>query len=404
MANNQGIANLKSRTVLVPDSEGRLNADSDTVTMFITQRAQVSGQKVQTLVKLPRIDSAKGAEPATNSAQSSSLIQANKEMADVQTKLDAKKAEFNIRMSKCKEKEELLAMKQSKLKLESENYKLFLQEFNAKRERAEKRAKEEIQIRKAKEEEIEILKEELKNLRKRLDEAKKKLEGGLMYQNYLESVVDFGEDFGEIEDITKKRYPMLVFTSQELKEAVAANMAEAEAAQERLAQLSKEMQNKVLTQSSAVGELQKRLEDSKLETVMCESNLENKTDDTSNNIRTLGEVRLAVFNLYNRCRNTHMSDSRPKLDTKDVDVALRYIEERMRELALIVKDGKDRGVIGDVKVREADVNAVTKSSTERKEGTSPMRKMSRSAKNTPNTKGEEGKTLLGSFRTQPPIH
>eukprot|EP00960_Hanusia_phi_P072563 767818-Hanusia_phi.AAC.5 len=80
-----------------------------------------------------------------------------------------------------------------------------------------------------------------------------------------------------------------------------------------------------------------------------------------------------------------MSDSRPKLDTKDVDVALRYIEERMRELALIVKDGKDRGVIGDVKVREADVNAVvramlllsaadcggeqTKSSTERKEGT-----------------------------------
>eukprot|EP00960_Hanusia_phi_P072564 767818-Hanusia_phi.AAC.6 len=154
-------------------------------------------------------------------------------MADVQTKLDAKKAEFNIRMSKCKEKEELLAMKQSKLKLESENYKLFLQEFNAKRERAEKRAKEEIQIRKAKEEEIEILKEELKNLRKRLDEAKKKLEGGLMYQNYLESVVDFGEDFGEIEDsghytilccpslriglVTKKRYPMLVFTSQELK-------------------------------------------------------------------------------------------------------------------------------------------------------------------------------------------
>ena len=53
MASNQGVANLKSRfdlpcslnsfvlnhrrTVLMPDSEGKMNADADTVTMFITQ-------------------------------------------------------------------------------------------------------------------------------------------------------------------------------------------------------------------------------------------------------------------------------------------------------------------------------------------------------------------------------
>jgi len=59
---------------------------------------QVSGQKVQKAVKLPKIESAKGMEPVTQSSQSTELLLANKEMAEVQHKLDRKKEEFQERM------------------------------------------------------------------------------------------------------------------------------------------------------------------------------------------------------------------------------------------------------------------------------------------------------------------
>lgn len=49
-------------------------------------------------VKLPKIDSAKGVEPVTQSSQSTELLLANKEMTEVQHKLDNKKEEFNERM------------------------------------------------------------------------------------------------------------------------------------------------------------------------------------------------------------------------------------------------------------------------------------------------------------------
>jgi hypothetical protein len=49
-------------------------------------------------VKLPKIDSAKGVEPVTQSSQSTELLLANKEMSEVQHKLDNKKEEFDERM------------------------------------------------------------------------------------------------------------------------------------------------------------------------------------------------------------------------------------------------------------------------------------------------------------------
>ena len=83
--------------------------------MFITQRAQVAGtgadgrpvkkgQKMSKAVKLPKIDAARGVDPVTQSSQSTELVLANKEMAEVQHKLDRKKEEYDERMAKCKEK------------------------------------------------------------------------------------------------------------------------------------------------------------------------------------------------------------------------------------------------------------------------------------------------------------
>ena len=107
---------------------------------------------------------------------------------------------------------------------------------------------------------------------------------------------------------------------------------------------------------AAVAELQERLEKAKLQTVIEEGNKATRQDEAKTSIRELGEAQMAAFNIFNRCRATHMADSRPKHETNKVMVALAYIEERFRDLQLIVKEGHEAGVIGKVKIREAVVD------------------------------------------------
>jgi len=323
--------------------------------MFITQRAQVSGQKVQKTVKLPRIDGAKGVEAVTQSSQSTELLLANKEMAAVQEKLEAKKVEFNERMAKCKEKEELLGMRVSKLKAEEAKFQLFLKENDAKRERALKRAREEIKIRNEKEKEAEQLRQEMAEIEQKLVVSKANLEAGLVYQHYLEKVVEHSEDFTEIPDILK-RYLTLSATNTDLLDMVSANVTESEASRLALTQVSKQLQNELLVHSSMIAEHQERLDKAKIQMVIEEAAKETREDASKNGIRELGAGRMATFNLYNRCRNTHMAESRPKGEAKDVMAALRYVEERFRDLAQIVKEGLEEGLIGLIKVREAVID------------------------------------------------
>lgn len=324
--------------------------------MFITQRAQVSGQKMQKAVKLPKIDSAKGVEPVTQSSQSTELLLANKEMAEVQHKLDRKKEEFDERMAKCKEKEEILSMKVSKLKAEEMKFQLFLKENDNKRQRAVKRAQDERAIRDIKEKELELLRVEMQDTEVKLKLSKANLDQGLVYQTYLERVVAAApEDFTEIADIIK-RYQTLSATNEDLQKLVQTNMDDAERNRLELYHLSKQLQNEALVKSSEIAELQERLEKAKLQTVIEEGNKATRQDEAKTSIRELGEAQMAAFNIFNRCRATHMADSRPKHETNKVMVALAYIEERFRDLQLIVKEGHEAGVIGKVKIREAVVD------------------------------------------------
>jgi DNA repair exonuclease SbcCD ATPase subunit len=350
---------------------------------------QLSGKKMQKAVKLPKIDSAKGVEPVTQSTQSTELLLANKEMAEVQHKLDRKKEEFDERMvcgcfhicapwwsmlmycvklmlgvyvcvwrpqAKCKEKEEILSMKVAKLKAEEMKFQLFLKENDNKRQRAVKRAEEERKIRDQKTKELDQLKVVMQETEAQLVQSKANLDQGLVYQTYLENVIRAApEDFAEIFDIIK-RYQTLSATNEDLQKLVQTNMDDTEDSRLALSKLSKQVQNEALVRSSEIAELQERLEKAKLQTVIEEGNKAQRQDEAKDAIRELGEAQMATFNLYNRCRATHMSDSRPKHETNKVMVALAYIEDRFRDLQQIVKDGHEAGVVGKVKIREAAVD------------------------------------------------
>ena len=197
---------------------------------------------MQKTVKLPKIDSAKGVEPVTQSSQSTELLLANKEMAEVQHKLDRKKEEFDERMAKCKEKEEIISMKQSKLKAEQTKFQLFLKENDNKRLRAVKRAQDELAIREIKEKELEQLWIDMEVTEAKLVVSKINLDHGLVNQTYLERVVAAApEDFTEIADIIK-RYQTLSATNKDLQELVQRNMNDAEKNRLDLSKMSKQLQ------------------------------------------------------------------------------------------------------------------------------------------------------------------
>jgi hypothetical protein len=109
-------------------------------------------------------------------------------MAEVQLQLEQKKIEFNERMAKCREREDHLTHKQTKLNAEAAKFQLFLKENDAKRARALKRAQEEANLRKVKEKEAEGLREEMSETMSKLDHAKDNLEAGMVYQVPFHSI------------------------------------------------------------------------------------------------------------------------------------------------------------------------------------------------------------------------
>ena len=299
-------------------------------------------------------------------------------------------------------------MKVAKLKAEEMKFQLFLKENDNKRQRAVKRAADESKERAKKEEERLEREQELKETEAKLITSRTNLDKDLVYQTYLEKVVAAApEDFTEIADIIK-RHQTLSATNQDLQMLVQTNMDDAESNRLTLYQLSKQLQNEALVKSSEIAELQERLEKAKLQTAIEEGNKAHRQDSVKDAIRELGEAQMAAFNLYNRCRATHMADSRPKHETNKVMVALAYIEERFRDLQLIVKEGHDAGVIGKVKVREAVVDRIT--AAPKTAGGVAASGATKSLKGTSSAKGMAGALMnasqsgISSTAGHPPIH
>jgi hypothetical protein len=300
-------------------------------------------------------------------------------------------------------------MKVAKLKAEEMKFQLFLKENDNKRQRALKREADERKERTKKEEERIEREQELKETEAKLITSRTNLEKDLVYQTYLEKVVAAApEDFTEIADIIK-RHQTLSATNEDLQKLVQTNMDDAESNRLTLYQLSKQLQNEALVKSSEIAELQERLEKAKLQTAIEEGNKAHRQDSVKDAIRELGEAQMASFNLYNRCRATHMADSRPKHETNKAMVALAYIEERFRDLQLIVKEGHDAGVIGKVKIREAVVDKAM--AAPKTAGGAAASGATKSFKGTGTSKGmagmnasQSGISSSGGAGEKPPIH
>lgn len=179
------------------------------------------------------------------------LLEKRREMSEVEQALAAQKEEFQMKMESLQQRREELHRKEYQLKESLLKFDKFLKENDSKRARALKKAAEERDMRRAKDREIARLKEETTALMKDRDHIQYKLERNVIYQQYLEKVLESAEEFQEIREVIA-RYDTLTATHQDLLERETKNQEKYETEKGRLVKFTEEKNNEILNYNNQV--------------------------------------------------------------------------------------------------------------------------------------------------------
>eukprot|EP00002_Diphylleia_rotans_P034398 TRINITY_DN7380_c0_g1_i1.p1 TRINITY_DN7380_c0_g1~~TRINITY_DN7380_c0_g1_i1.p1 ORF type:complete len:328 (+),score=100.08 TRINITY_DN7380_c0_g1_i1:57-1040(+) len=262
-------------------------------------------------------------------SQSTLLLQKKKEMMEIQAMLDKKRDEFNNRMQQCQQKEIELAARQQQIRDQVSKFDKFLKDNDAKRSRANKRAADEIKLREQKESEIIQCHQQLEGMKVQKEVSKGQLERIKRYEKYLMDVAETSEENHEINDILM-RYDTLTAANADLRESVRKALEEGEMYRIKMQNFIKEAQNEILVYNSEVAIKQQVLEQRAMETVKLEQTMQERENVSKMKARTLGEIKMAISNLYARARVRHYNEN------ASLSEKLKMIEQRMIDYQDIV--------------------------------------------------------------------
>lgn len=145
------------------------------------------------------------------------LLEKRRQMFEVAEALEAKKQEFAKKEEIFKRREEALKKRDLELQESLIKFSKFLQENDIKRNKAEQKAAKEIKERQEKEREIELLQDDMDQLKSRkeqyIDLLEKKM---LRFQHFLEQTVEAADDFHEVSDLLA-RHATLEATNEDLR-------------------------------------------------------------------------------------------------------------------------------------------------------------------------------------------
>eukprot|EP00296_Roombia_truncata_P000143 JP435805.1.p1 GENE.JP435805.1~~JP435805.1.p1 ORF type:complete len:299 (+),score=43.75 JP435805.1:1-897(+) len=271
-----------------------------------------------------------------NVSPATRLLEKRRQMFEVQEALETQKEEFARSEELFKRREDSLREKDLELQECLIRFNKFLQENDSKRTRAEKKAAEEVKQRIQKESEIEELKEQLESLIQQRETTKTILDKNTFFQQYLEIVIDNTEDHSEINDLLQ-RHLTLMGTYNDLKESSSFNVESADRQRTELQNTAKASQDMRLRKHNNITNLQVELEEKEANTRRQMQAMEEQQEQTKNQRLELGRIRMAIDNLYLRCK-ARASISLP--DRKEPVDQLKVIGDYMMDLNTITKQFK----------------------------------------------------------------
>ncbi|KAI9364973.1 coiled-coil domain-containing protein 42 [Zopfochytrium polystomum] len=233
------------------------------------------------------------------------LLEKRREMLEVENGLTQQKEEFSMKMESLLQRREELARKESQLKESLLKFDKFLKENDAKRNRAIKKAIEEQKTRGLKELEIQQLKDQQADLVAKKERGAKAVDTNLMYQKYLESILEAADEFGEVKDLLA-RHDTLAATNQELLARAKEAQERTEADRLRFAKITEEKNNIILNYNNEIAKLQTKLEESQLRSGKFQLEWDLTLKNATAKTLLLGQIKMATSNLFSLVKG-HLS-------------------------------------------------------------------------------------------------
>eukprot|EP01006_Ploeotia_vitrea_P025741 TRINITY_DN58633_c0_g1_i1.p2 TRINITY_DN58633_c0_g1~~TRINITY_DN58633_c0_g1_i1.p2 ORF type:complete len:301 (-),score=52.91 TRINITY_DN58633_c0_g1_i1:1319-2104(-) len=203
-------------------------------------------------------------------------------------------------MDRVKLRQAQLAKKREELQESLVKFYKFIQENEIKKSRAEKKAQAEARAKEEKHQQILKLNEDSRCLDGEKQDIKVQLQKYQKYQKYLEDVLSYNEEYQDPSDIII-RFNTLDANNKELQERKKFLEDEVEAQRTALQRKKKQKEDEILEYTNTLSKLQDFLETTVKATVAAQDEIETNVEHKSNTTKTIGQIKMATQNLYDRC-------------------------------------------------------------------------------------------------------
>ncbi|CAK9882125.1 unnamed protein product [Sphagnum jensenii] len=276
---------------------------------------------------LPIVDIHVGPGQLDKALPATRLLEKRRLMYLVHDELERQKVECALKEEVLQKREDALRDRDLHLQESLIGFSKFLQENAIKKKRAEKKSVDEIHMRMEKEVEIEHLETNLEKLKDLRGITLAHLDRLMLYQKYLESVVEATPAYHEINDLLL-RHATLAASHLDLKKHVEVYGDQIEILRTELQKYTKSTMNEILTLHNDVSVTKQAFEKKKMETEELQLQIDSVLHLAAAKTLARSQICMAAENLFHRIDKVSII-SRPPYDNplKQLDSIGDYVTD-----------------------------------------------------------------------------
>jgi len=278
-----------------------------------------------------------------HSTPATRLLEKKREMIELEQVLASQKEEFQMKMESLAYRKDELEKKELRLRESLLKFDKFLEENDRKKRRAMKKANDERNMKDEKVSEIKLLQGDAATLQKALDKQRLKLEKHMLFQQYMERVVERGTDFTEIRDIIG-RYDTLTSNLNELLLRDNAVLDDLEEHKQTLYKIQQQGSNDAMLMTNDIAKRQLSKEEITSVRVKWDSLWTHIQNTAARNVLLLGRVRMATENIYHQIYKQMKMKPEPDIG---IDAQMDKIKLYVADLTDIINETNKKATVFD---------------------------------------------------------